>query len=56
MSKRWQYKVVEVKGGLTGLKPGRIEEVLAPLGMQGWELASAVQHGLSTWLYLKKEY
>lgn len=56
MSRRWQYKVVEVKAGFFGLKAADIEERLAQLGMQGWELASAVQHGLSTWLYLKKEH
>jgi hypothetical protein len=56
MSSRWQYKVVELKAGFLGLKAARIEETLAPLGMQGWELTAAVQYGLSTWLYLKKEY
>jgi hypothetical protein len=56
MSKRWQYKVVEIKAGFLGLKAAHIEERLGQLGMQGWELVSTVQHGLGTWLYLKKEH
>lgn len=55
MSRRWQYKVLEVKPSWMGLKAANIEEKLAPLGQQGWELVVAVQHGLATWLYLKKE-
>lgn len=55
MSKRWQYKVVEVKASFTGIKSAQVEEKLAQLGTQGWELVSVVQHGLAVWLYLKKE-
>ena len=55
MSRRWQYKVVEVKSRFFGLKPKQVEETLAQLGAQGWELVQAVAQGMSTWLYLKKE-
>lgn len=55
MSRRWQYKVVEVKSHFFGLKPKQVEDVLAQLGTQGWELVQAVAQGMSTWLYLKKE-
>lgn len=55
MNKRWQHKVVEVKASFLGIKPPQVEEKLIQLGAQGWELVSAVQHGLAVWLYLKKE-
>ncbi|MDH5834892.1 DUF4177 domain-containing protein [Luteimonas kalidii] len=55
MSKRWQYKVVELKGSFLGLQAPAIEEKLAQLGAQGWELVSAVPHGMAVRLYLKKE-
>lgn len=55
MSKRWNYKVVEVKPPFLGIKPRQVEETLAQLGVQGWELVQVVPNGLSTWLYLKKE-
>ncbi|HLT43309.1 MAG TPA: DUF4177 domain-containing protein [Luteimonas sp.] len=55
MSSRWQYKVVEMKATFLGLKPPPIEEKLTQLGAQGWELVSVHSHGLSIWLYLKKE-
>lgn len=56
MSTRWQYKIVEVKAGFLGLKPASIEATLTPLGQQGWELVSVVQHGLAALLYLKKPH
>ncbi|MHC9086506.1 DUF4177 domain-containing protein [Luteimonas sp. RIT-PG2_3] len=52
MSKRWQYKVVEVKPTWLGVKPEHIE---AQLGLQGWELVSVTPHGMGVRLYLKKE-
>ena len=55
MSKRWSYKVVEVKPQWLGIKPKQLEETLAPLGQQGWELVSVISHGVGTLLYLKKE-
>ncbi len=54
MSNRWSYKVVEVKPGWTGLKPGDVEDALLPLGLQGWELVSVIPHGMAVRLYLKK--
>ncbi len=56
MSRRWQYKVVELKPGFTGLKAAVMEEALAQLGLQGWELVSATPYGMSVRLFLKKEY
>lgn len=53
--RRWQYKVVQVNPKLFGARAAAVEAVLAPLGQQGWELVNAVQMGLFTWLYLKKE-
>lgn len=55
MSKRWTYKVVEAKLSLFGLKPKQVEDVLGPLGAQGWELVAVVQSGITALLYLKKE-
>lgn len=53
--RRWQYKVVRISSGLTGLKPEALEETLAPLGLQGWELVSVAQISVYAYLYLKKE-
>lgn len=55
MSKRFNYKVVEVKAKFPGLRPKQLEEVLASLGNQGWELVSVAQLAFAAWLYLKKE-
>lgn len=55
MSKRWQYKVVDLKPGFLGIKREQVEETLAALGQQGWELVTAIQSGLALRLYLKKE-
>jgi hypothetical protein len=53
--RRWTYKVVKVKPQMLGVRPETIESVLAPLGQAGWELVNAVQLGVYTMLYLKKE-
>lgn len=55
MSKRWNYKVVEVKPKWLSVNPEQVEQVLAPLGNLGWELVSVTQVATSTYLYLKKE-
>lgn len=55
MSKRWSYKVVEVKPQWLGVKPKQLEEALAVLGQQGWELVSVMTTGVNAMLYLKKE-
>lgn len=55
MTTRWSYKVVEVKSNVFGqMKSAKIQESLAQLGVQGWELVSVVQVGFTAWLYLKK--
>lgn len=54
MSTRWHYKVVEVKAAFLTLKPRQVEETLAPLGAQGWELVAVVAAQTSATLYLKK--
>ena len=53
--RRWTYKVLKLKPRWVGPRAGDIEAALAPLGLTGWELVNAVQMGLYTWLYLKKE-
>lgn len=55
MSKRWNYKVVEVKPTWLGLKPKQLEDALSQLGAMGWELVSVTQTGMAAFLYLKKE-
>ena len=55
MSKRWSYKIVEVKTHFFGPKPAAVAEVLNQHGVQGWELVSVAQAGMRVWLYLKKE-
>jgi len=54
VSTRWSYKVVEVKPQWLGVKAKQVEETLVQLGLQGWELVSAVQNGLNVLLYLKR--
>ena len=39
MSTRWLYKVVDVTQWM-GVKPKKIEELIAPLGQLGWELVA----------------
>ncbi len=58
MSKRWQYKVVEVPYQIFGSKLSeRAQAELDRLGAQGWELVSAVQshYADALRLFLKKE-
>lgn len=52
-STRWLYKVVDVTQWM-GVKPRKIEDVIAPLGQPGWELVAVTQVAASTVLYLKK--
>ncbi|WP_140908375.1 DUF4177 domain-containing protein [Cognatiluteimonas lumbrici] len=57
-SNRWAYQVVELKPKLFGGSLAKLaQERLTQLGLQGWELVSAVQpHQLAPmYLYLKKE-
>ena len=53
---RYAYQVVDVKAGVFGLKPQKLQEELNRLGAAGWELVSATQanpfHGVR--LYLKR--
>src|SRR3546814_19566652 len=58
MSKRWQYKVVELPYQLLGGKLAeRAQAELAKLGAQGWELVSVVQshYPAALRMFLKKE-
>ena len=54
---RWSYQVVEVRASFLGATRAAVQERLNQLGLQGWELVSAVQpHQLAPmYLYLKKE-
>lgn len=40
---RWNYRGVEVKPGLFGLKSQALQDELNRLGAQGWELVSLHQ-------------
>ena len=55
-SERFNYQVVEVKGGLFGLKTSHLQDELNRLGQQGWELVSTApaHSGMSVRLFLKK--
>lgn len=53
MSTRWHYKVVEITQWM-GTKPKKIEELIVPLGQQGWELVAVTQVTATSILYLKK--
>lgn len=55
-SDRWSYQVVEVKASFLGATRAAAEERLQQLGLQGWELVSAVQSQrfAAVQLYLKK--
>ena len=58
MSKRWQYKVVELPYQMFGGKiHDRAQAELDKLGAQGWELVSAVQshYADALRLFLKRE-
>ena len=56
MSRRWTYKVVEVKAPFLVLKSEVLQDTLNQLGLQGWELVSVVQASPAdaTRLYFKK--
>jgi hypothetical protein len=55
-SDRWTYQVVEVKATFLGKTREAVQERLTQLGLQGWELVSAVQpqRFAPIQLYLKK--
>lgn len=53
MSRRWSYKVVELKATFFGLKAEVVQQALNQWGLQGWELVS-VHQGLNLRLYLKR--
>lgn len=55
-SDRWSYQVVEVKATFMGKTREAVQEQLTQLGLQGWELVSAIQpqRFASVQLYLKK--
>ena len=40
---RWSYQVVEVKPSFLGSTRDAAQERLQQLGLQGWELVSAIQ-------------
>lgn len=57
MSSRWNYQIVEVKVQMFGKSvTERAQEELSRVGLQGWELVSAVQTNAadSLRLFLKK--
>lgn len=41
-SRRWTYQVVELKSTFWGRTRQRLQDTLSQLGLQGWELVSAV--------------
>lgn len=53
---RWSYQVAEVKPGFLGSARDAAQERLQQLGLQGWELVSAIQpqRFAPVQLYLKK--
>jgi len=53
---RWSYQVVEVKPSFLGSTRDAAQERLQQLGLQGWELVSAIQpqRFAPVQLYLKK--
>lgn len=55
-SDRWSYQVVEVKATFLGKTRESVQEKLTQLGLQGWELVSAIQpqRFAPVQLYLKK--
>lgn len=55
MSRRWSYKVVELKATFLGLKADTVQQALNQWGAQGWELVTVQNQGLTLRLYLKKE-
>lgn len=57
MSKRWNYKVIEVSYKLfAGKLTDRVQQELDKMGAQGWELVSAcASHDYSVRLFFKRE-
>ena len=57
MNERWQYKVLDVSANLAGRPGEKVEETLNQLGVEGWELVSALRANLMepTRLYLKRK-
>jgi len=53
MSRRWSYKVVELKSTFLGLKAEAVQ-ALNQWGAQGWELVNVQNQGLNLRLYLKR--
>lgn len=53
-SDRFSYQVVEMKGGLWGIKADAIQSELNRLGAQGWELVTANSIGTTLRLILKR--
>jgi hypothetical protein len=55
-SDRWSYQVVEVKATFMGKTRESVQEKLTQLGLQGWELVSAIQpqRFAPVQLYLRK--
>lgn len=53
---RWSYQVVDVKPGFLGSTRDAAQERLQQLGLQGWELVSAIQSQrfAPVQLYLKR--
>ena len=55
MSRKWTYKVVDLKATWMVIKADQVQETLNQLGLQGWELVSTQMSGMVVRLYLKKE-
>ena len=55
MSRKWSYKVVDVKATWVIVKTELVQETLNQLGLQGWELVSTQLSGTTVRLYLKRE-
>jgi hypothetical protein len=56
VDERWSYQVVDVKPSFLGSARDAAQERLQQLGLQGWELVSAIQSQrfAPVQLYLKK--
>ena len=53
-SDRFSYQVIEIKGGLWGIKADAIQSELNRHGAQGWELVSANSVGTQLRLIFKR--
>ena len=56
MNTQWEYKVIDITTQITGNPGQKVEETLNQMGLQGWELVSALRCSLMepTRLYLKR--